>query len=175
MSRAERRQDHKKKQRKRVLLALFLLFWILFILFMSTRTYQQQTIRPLLIQTVQKLNIDFELPDIRISYGGHTNSLRNNPYGFTEFVFRKCAHMFVYGILTLAAHMILKKRWGPTLTVYWVPLVITLLIASTDEFLQRFSAGRTSSFDDVLLDLTGGCIAILLYVLFQYVRHKRKV
>ncbi|SDX31206.1 VanZ family protein [Paenibacillus sp. PDC88] len=158
-----------------IIVALFLLFWVLFILFMSTRTYQQQTIRPLLIQTVQKLDIDFELPDIRISYGGHTNSLRNNPYGFTEFVFRKCAHMFVYGILTLAAHMILKKRWGPALKVYWVPLVITLLIACADEFLQRFSAGRTPSFDDVLLDLTGGCIAILLYVLVQYVQHKRKV
>lgn len=158
-----------------IIVALFLLFWVLFILFMSTRTYQQQTIRPLLIQTVQKLDIDFELPDIRISYGGHTNSLRNNPYGFTEFVFRKCAHMFVYGILTLAAHMILKKRWGHTLKVYWVPLVITLLIACADEFLQRFSAGRTPSFDDVLLDLTGGCIAILLYVLVQYVQHKRKV
>lgn len=175
MSRAERRQDHKKKQRRRILLVLFLLFWILFILFMSTRTYQQQTIRPLLIQTVQKLDIHFELPDIRISYGGHTNSLRNNPYGFTEFVFRKCAHMFVYGILTLAAHMILKKRWGNSLKVYGVPLGITFLIASADEFLQRFSAGRTASFDDVLLDLTGGCIAILVYVLVQYVQHKRKV
>ncbi len=157
-----------------MVLALFVILWAFLILFMSTRTYQQQTIRPLLIKTVHQLNINVNLPNITIHYAGHSNNLRTNPYGFVEFVFRKSAHMFVYGVLTLLAHYLFRRRWGKNMLSYLFPLILIVLIASIDEYLQKFSVGRTSSPYDVLLDFTGGCIALLLSIIIERLYRRRR-
>lgn len=174
MSRVKERNLRKKKQTRRTLLFLFVVSWAFFILFMSTRSYQEQTIRPLLIKTAHQLNLNVNLPNITIHYAGHSNNLQKNPYGFVEFVFRKCAHMFVYGTLTLLAYFLIRRRFGKHLLSFLLPLILIVAIASIDEYLQKFSEGRTSSPYDVLLDFTGGCIALLLMILIQWYTRRRR-
>lgn len=152
-----------------------LLLWAAFILFMSTRSYQQQTIRPLLIKISEHINFDIPLPNVKVHYAGNDYVLKTNPYGFIEFTFRKSAHVFVYAVLTLLAHYVIRKKWGRTLYSYFLPLVMVVIIASIDETLQKFSSERTSSPYDVLLDFTGGCIALLLAIIAQKIFSRRRV
>lgn len=151
-----------------------LILWAVFILFMSTRSYQQQTIRPLLIKIASHIHMDIPLPDVKVHYAGNDYALQSNPYGFIEFTFRKTAHVFVYAVLTLLAHYLIRKKWGKSQYSYILPLAIVVLVASIDETLQKFSEDRTSSPYDVLLDFIGGCIALLLMILIQWFSRRRR-
>ena len=48
-----------------------------------------------------------------------------------------------------------------------------MLIASLDEFIQRFSPGRSSQFSDILIDTVGVVIGILVVKLVYNIRYKR--
>ena len=174
MSRLKRRKANRRKRQWMYFLIGFLILWAVFILFMSTRSYQQQTIRPLLMKITNHINIDIPLPDVTVHYAGNDYALRSNPYGFIEFTFRKSAHVFVYAVLTLLAHYLIRKKWGRSLYSYILPLVFVVIVASIDETLQKFSEDRTSSPYDVLLDFTGGCIALLLMILIERFSRKRR-
>jgi len=76
---------------------------------------------------------------------------------------RKSAHFIEYAILALLTFRaaLLAARRNPTATAGWVALFIVAILASADEARQAFSAVRTGSPYDVLLDVTGGLIAVL--------------
>ena len=75
---------------------------------------------------------------------------------------RKMAHLTEYGILTaLSFRAVREGRPGFTLRWAVIALVITVCVASADEFLQSFTPTRTSTPWDVLLDTVGGTIAML--------------
>ncbi|MFD1129244.1 VanZ family protein [Paenibacillus provencensis] len=155
-------------------LVLLLLLWAVFILYMSTRSYQQQSIRPLLTSISHHIQINYTLPDIHIHYAEKVYSLRNNAYGFIEFIFRKFAHVFVYGVLTLLIYMLTRKIWGRRLLSYCLPLLLILMVASLDETIQKYSENRTSSPYDVLLDLSGGCLALLIAICIEWILERRR-
>lgn len=76
---------------------------------------------------------------------------------------RKSAHFFEYAILAIltfrAALMAApKNQW---VTAAWVALFLVATLASADEARQAFLPSRTGSPYDVLIDLTGGVIAIV--------------
>lgn len=75
---------------------------------------------------------------------------------------RKIAHMTEYAILALSVYIALvvdglKWRWTKYATLF-----IIFAYACTDEIHQLFIAGRNGSFVDVLIDVAGGLIAILI-------------
>lgn len=174
MSRTELNKSRKKRNQRKFILFSLLLVWAVFILYMSTRSYQQQSIRPMLTSISHHLQINFTLPNINIHYANQIYSLQNNPYGFVEFVFRKCAHVFVYGILTLLGHLLFRKVWRGSLLSYILPLGLILIIASVDETIQKYSENRTSSPYDVLLDFSGGCLALLITIFLRWLLQKRR-
>lgn len=45
-------------------------------------------------------------------------------------------------------------------------ICVVAAVASLDEFNQSFNSARTGSFYDVMIDLTGGIFAVLLFWLF---------
>jgi VanZ family protein len=82
---------------------------------------------------------------------------------------RKCAHVTEYGILaalTSRAILILPGGW---LRRNWALPAVALvaLVASIDEFNQSFNPQRTSSPRDVLLDISGGLLAVVLIWIFR--------
>lgn len=78
---------------------------------------------------------------------------------------RKCAHVTEYAVLSLLlwralrAVPILHKK---ALTVFGVVMVGCALFAASDEFHQIFVKSRTPSVRDVLLDIAGAILGLLV-------------
>lgn len=92
----------------------------------------------------------------------------NSPEQTIDFIhgyIRKFAHLFEYGVLAVLAARALAASSIDALKKYAYPtaLLLVLLVASTDEFRQSYEPARTASPYDVLIDLTGGAIALSLY------------
>ena len=80
-----------------------------------------------------------------------------------DFVFKKVAHMFVYGVLYLLLHRALlmlfpNRAWWFYL---FIPLLVCLAYALTDEYHQSLVPGRHPSSRDIGYDMLGVVIAIL--------------
>ena len=82
-----------------------------------------------------------------------------------NYIVRKGAHLFEFFVLGVFASMFFfqwkpKRKYG---VIY--SFICVILIACTDEFIQRFT-GRTSSFKDVMIDICGASIGIGFILLF---------
>jgi hypothetical protein len=75
---------------------------------------------------------------------------------------RKSAHFVEYAILALLTFRaaLMAARRNQWITAAWVALFLVATLASADEARQAFSSARTGSPFDVLIDITGGVIAI---------------
>lgn len=89
---------------------------------------------------------------------------------FLSFFERKAAHMFLYfvltGLLLLALHGLSCKfclKAGFSLGLCGI-------LAAVDEIHQRFVSGRSGEFRDVVVDLAGGAVFLLLCWLVRCVR-----
>ncbi|MDK8191595.1 VanZ family protein [Paenibacillus sp. UMB7766-LJ446] len=162
----KRRYKHRRKQRPYVYILSLLLIaaWVLVIWHFSTQSYQEQTIQPWLHEWSEKVKVGFALPDVQFTYGELDYSLRQRPYDFVEFIFRKSAHLFVYAVLAILIYGGLRYRKMRILTCFAAALTVVAMIASIDEYIQQFSPNRTSSIRDVGVDLLGGCGGIAIYM-----------
>lgn len=149
---------------KRLFYGLPVLLWLGVIWFLSSQPYQEQSIVPLLKKGVSLQQARDVLPDVTFHYGSRIVSSQKNPYGFMEFLLRKGAHLFVYGILAALGCLALAR----VKMRFWQKAVLALLfvgfVASWDEWNQLRSAERTGNYRDVVMDLGGGCLGIVLIV-----------
>ena len=80
---------------------------------------------------------------------------------------RKAAHVTEYAVLAWLA--VRGLRASPSTTVsrkrFVIAIVLVTVVAMTDEFNQSFEASRTSSAYDVLLDILGGAMAVMMFYL----------
>lgn len=95
-------------------------------------------------------------------------ALSTTQYEWIHFLIRKAAHVTEYGLLALLwlrafRHTANKQQpsnqwqWRIALQVF----AIIALWALLDEWHQSFTANRTASFYDSLLDMSGGLMALL--------------
>ncbi|MBO7747793.1 VanZ family protein [Paenibacillus sp. MWE-103] len=147
---------------------LVLLAWIVIVFLLSSESYQEQSLLPFLHRTFTAHMLQKILPTINFEYHHAKYSSQSDPYALLEFLFRKCAHLFMYAMLAILAAFALGVTKRPVYRLL-LPLIIVALIASLDELNQKRIPGRTSNPQDILIDLTGGCIGILIYYLSHYV------
>jgi VanZ family protein len=92
-----------------------------------------------------------------------------------HFYIRKTAHFTEYAVLgywalrafTRSAIGFLKSHF------YLSSFAVVIVIASLDEFNQRFISSRTGSIWDVALDISGGIFALMVwYVVSRYKRRR---
>jgi VanZ family protein len=91
-----------------------------------------------------------------------------------HFLVRKSAHFFSYGFLSAVAFF----SWRATLpelrawSARWsgLALLMTLLAGSADEFHQSFIPSRTSTWHDVVIDMTG---AVCFQITIAWVMRRR--
>jgi|SRR5207248_1048405 len=82
-----------------------------------------------------------------------------------QFFVRKLAHLTEYAILAALLWRAvyrgtnLKTRMS---TVFVTASVVSILIAASDEFHQSFVSSRTASAGDVLIDMIGAIIGLML-------------
>ncbi|SDX65907.1 VanZ family protein [Paenibacillus sp. CF384] len=155
------------KGRRYMISLIVVVCWIAFIFIFSSQSYQEQSIQPVLHRLVTENALREVLPDVTFHYHHRLYSSHGDPYLFIEFLFRKGAHLFMYGVLSIGAAIATNMKNHPARR--WpIPLFIVLMIASLDELNQRVSPGRTSNSQDVLVDITGGCIGLFVYLAGSY-------
>jgi hypothetical protein len=79
-------------------------------------------------------------------------------FGLYDFVIKKGAHMAGYGMLALA---FLRGFRYERKHFLWI-LLLVLIYAASDEIHQYFVPGRNASVIDVLIDLAGGILALIV-------------
>jgi len=94
-------------------------------------------------------------------------------------ILRKTGHFLGYGTLSLLFYRS-RRRSGrilslqrPRLADAAFSFVWTLAIASADEYHQSFLPSRTGVPQDVLLDITGGAVFLLVLQLWLLLRRRR--
>jgi VanZ family protein len=84
-----------------------------------------------------------------------------------HFYIRKCAHFTEYAVLALWATRAFRRSSAELLRrrFYIFAFVVGAVVALLDELNQGFISSRTSSIWDVLLDISGGVSALIVYYL----------
>lgn len=91
-------------------------------------------------------------------------------------VIRKCAHVAEYAVLALLLWRALRSvpiLRTKTLMVFGAVVLGCALFAASDEFHQTFVKSRTPSVRDVLLDIAGAILGLLIGASFAR-RHPKK-
>lgn len=93
--------------------------------------------------------------------------------GTLQFLTRKAAHTIAYMILGgLALNVVRQYTFSAKNTVI-ISAIIPVFYAITDELHQRFVAGRSGEWRDVLIDSIAGLVGVgVCYVLLR--RHRTK-
>ena len=97
-------------------------------------------------------------------------------FDLLHFLIRKAAHFSVYGILSALFFRAWRgnpqgRRWKWTWAV--LALAVCLITASSDEYHQSFTPGRTAAVKDVELDMVGATFAQLMIVAFTATRRRK--
>ena len=87
-------------------------------------------------------------------------------------IIRKLAHLTEFTILGGVLYVVLRRyiEYGTVVKT----IVVGIVIASLDEFIQLFSLGRSSQLSDVLIDTVGIIIGISDVNLTYYISHDKR-
>lgn len=88
-------------------------------------------------------------------------------------IVRKLAHLTEFTILGGVLYAILRRyiKYGTVLKTTGLGMAIAIL----DEFIQRFSPGRSSQFSDVVIDTIGVIIGIFLVKLAYRIGQEKNI
>lgn len=87
-------------------------------------------------------------------------------------IIRKLAHLTEFTILGGVLYVVLRRYIEYSTVVKTI--VVGIVIASLDEFIQLFSLGRSSQLSDVLIDTVGIIIGISVVKLTYYISHDKR-
>lgn len=87
---------------------------------------------------------------------------------------RKSAHFLEFGMLGILSFLATKAFQVKSFAFAVIPIAYCSVVAATDEFIQKFSEGRSSQVSDALLDTTGASCFILAALAITWFRKKRK-
>ena len=87
-------------------------------------------------------------------------------------IIRKLAHLTEFTILGGVLYVVLRRyiEYGTVVKT----IVVGIVIASIEEFIQLFSLGRSSQLSDVLIDTVGIIIGISVVKLTYYISHDKR-
>lgn len=152
------------------LVVLILLIGIIAGLFISSsQTYEQQSIVPDLERLLPNQPFEEPLSKLEIPYWGKIISVEERGYYyFVEFLLRKSAHFFTFGALAAILFWLLPKMRFR----FFIAALLTFLAASADEFHQSLTGGRTATWLDVSLDMSGAFLFLLIIQIFVSLRSR---
>jgi VanZ family protein len=88
--------------------------------------------------------------------------------GHWDTIVKKGGHALGYGLLAIAFWRGCEWRKG----LFWLPILLSVLYAATDELHQSFVPGRHPSPIDVGIDALGSSIMLALWAWFRAARAK---
>lgn len=151
---------------------IFFLLLLLAALFISSgQTYEQQSIIPILQKWLPDKPFEGILSLLSIPYWGINVSVEERGYYyFVEFLLRKSAHFLIFALIAAFIYSVLPKKSSR----FMIAALITLLIAIGDEYHQSLTGGRTPSFQDILLDMSGAITALILIRILSLFKNKKR-
>ncbi|MFI5240823.1 MAG: VanZ family protein [Microgenomates group bacterium] len=89
-----------------------------------------------------------------------------SPEYWKDFIFKKSAHLFFYGIFAVLFYRALRGEGAERINSAYLAILLAFIYGATDEFHQSFVMGREPTVRDLLIDTAGAGIAsFLLYYL----------
>lgn len=152
---------HKNDWRERLVRYAPLVLWIGLIMFLSSG------------QASMSNTSRFVRPLLRFLFPDAPEEIINIYHGYI----RKLAHVTVYAILAFWASRAFVGSSQKILRRFWfVAAFFTVcLVASIDEMNQSFLDSRTGSIYDILLDIAGGTMMLLVFYSIAAYRERRKI
>ena len=146
-------QKHNGRRREKFMLYAPLLIWIGVIFFLSS-SQGSMTRTSLIIRPILEFLFPTASEETLLIYHGYI---------------RKLAHFSEYAVLgLLACRAFIRSRANfPANARYLVAAALVTLVALIDEFTQSFNPARTGSLFDVVIDISGGLFAIVLFYLLM--------
>lgn len=135
---------------------------------LSSQPFEVQSIQPYLREQMSEQSLKEILPEWSIQYRTSTMEAQKDPFRFVEFLFRKGAHLFMYAMLAALAYLALKPFRLNLVLKALMTMAGVGIVAMLDELNQLMRPNRTGATEDILLDLTGGAIGLLLMILFTH-------
>lgn len=164
------------KSSSRLYYYLFLaaaILWMAFIFFKSAESYQQQSLRSLLVAKLAGIDLINKFPHWAFTYDDQQISWQD-PIGAIEFFIRKAGHVSEFAILALLWSLALLAKPVKVIMALLTSSIISLLYAASDEWHQTFVQGRTGHGIDVAVDAIGVLLAILFILLVLWIRTRIK-
>lgn len=138
------------------------LVWVSFIYYFSNQSYEKQDITYWIQTYLPEKTWKSQLSWIQFQYNGNEISIQHIGYlNFVGFMIRKLAHLVEFSILGVVIFRILVLFFRPLASLA-LTLCCGCLLAALDEFQQRFATHRTSLASDVILDMIGIMLGVLL-------------
>ncbi|MEG1796313.1 MAG: VanZ family protein [Clostridium sp.] len=105
-----------------------------------------------------------------ISETFHLNPVQKD---VVHFMVRKAAHFTEYFILSFLVTATYSEFFNRKLNVSFI-LLVCVLVAISDEFLQSFIEGRGSQVRDVIIDFSGSSLQLLMYLMLGLAFKQKK-
>lgn len=93
---------------------------------------------------------------------------------FDGHAVRKLAHFLEFSVLSGVLFFTYKLFFKKLCTAYIITVTTYLSVAVIDECIQLFSEGRSCQLTDVLIDFSGGTVALLFILIIHFVFRFRK-
>ena len=143
------------------LILIIALMWTAFIFMQSTNNAVESTQESnKVVETVEKV---CESVGIQIT---NIDSLTG--------IIRKSAHFIEFGILGALSFITIRAYRLKPLAFMLLPIGYCLAVATTDEYIQTFSSGRSCQVSDVLIDISGATFVILIFIAITLLLGRRK-
>lgn len=157
-----RRKNNKKKSKYTKWLYLIpVILWMVLIFYMSSQDGDESSstsgvITDFIVNILEKIRND-------------TPQAEASLYDIVNLGVRKLAHMTEYGILFLLSLLAVNKIGDGKSKTYnkILAVLISFFYACTDELHQLMVSGRAGRMTDVLIDMTGVLIVLLLMTAFK--------
>ncbi len=95
-------------------------------------------------------------------------SLPSLKEGWLDLLMKKSAHAFVYFVLLFLWYSFFKTITNfSRIKILMLSFILTAIYAIVDEWHQSFVPNRNPTYFDVLIDLTGAIIAIIIIFIFS--------
>lgn len=93
-------------------------------------------------------------------------------------VIRKCAHMFLFGTLSLFLVLYIRTYGVSEVKAVLITLTVCFFYACSDEWHQGFVKARDSQFIDVIVDCCGSIVALVIFYVIRkcidFINKRRK-
>lgn len=92
-----------------------------------------------------------------------------------SFITRKTAHFTAYFILSILVFHLFYMIYGLISKSYIYSFILCLIYACSDEIHQLFINGRSGEISDVIIDVCGSIIFLLIFFIFHRKKLKKQI